>query len=123
MADTVRRGADRASRLARAATLSGTSGKVSPADLATRLLEAIIQPGDRVTVEGDNHKQSDFLACVTGPSCVRPMSTYCSKLEPMRGARTRATERRVNGDTTSKSRASGAALRRHAVQPDIPSHP
>ena len=62
MLDTVRRGADRASRLARAAALSGTSGKVCPADLATRLLEAIIEPGDRVTIEGDNQKQADFLA-------------------------------------------------------------
>src|SRR3977135_4424403 len=62
MLDTVRSGADRASRLARAAALSGTSGKVFPADLATRLLEAIIQPGDRVTIEGDNQKQADFLA-------------------------------------------------------------
>src|SRR5258705_6011131 len=62
MLDTVRRGADRASRLARAAALRGTSGKVCPADLATRLLEAIIEPGDRVTIEGDNQKQADFLA-------------------------------------------------------------
>ena len=53
MLDTVRRGADRASRLTRAAAL-GTSGKVCPANLATRLLEAIIEPGDRVTIEGDN---------------------------------------------------------------------
>src|SRR6476619_7986435 len=62
MLDTVRRGADRASRLARAAALSGTSGKVCPTDRATRLLEAIIEPGDRVTIEGDNQKQADFLA-------------------------------------------------------------
>src|ERR1700754_2049387 len=62
MLDTVRRGADRASRLARAAALRGTSGKVWPADIATQLLEAIIEPGDRVTIEGDNQKQADFLA-------------------------------------------------------------
>src|SRR5260370_25381336 len=62
MLDTVRRGTDRASRLARAAALNGTSGKVCPADLATRLLEAIIEPGDRVTIEGDNQKQADFLS-------------------------------------------------------------
>src|SRR3979411_464375 len=61
MPGTSRRG-DRASRLARAAALSGTSGKVCPADRATRLLEAIIEPGDRVTIEGDNQKQADFLA-------------------------------------------------------------
>src|SRR3984893_18590649 len=62
MSDTSRRGADRASRLARAAALSGTSGKVCPADHATRLLEAIIERGDRVAIEGDNQKQADFLA-------------------------------------------------------------
>jgi hypothetical protein len=28
----------------------------------TALLEAIIRPGDRVCVEGDNQKQADFLA-------------------------------------------------------------
>src|SRR4249920_2331757 len=62
MLDMVRRGADRATRLARAAALSGTSGKVCPADLATLLLVAIIEPGDRVTIEGDNQKQADLLA-------------------------------------------------------------
>src|SRR3984893_2337076 len=62
MSDISRRGADRASRLARAAALGGTSGKVCPADRATLLLEAIIEPGDRVTIEGDNQKQADFLA-------------------------------------------------------------
>src|SRR6202051_3864177 len=62
MSGTSRRGTDRASRLARVAALSGTNGKVCPADLATRLLEAIIEPGDRVTIEGDNQKQADFLA-------------------------------------------------------------
>src|SRR6476660_1413926 len=62
MPDTARRGAACASRLARAAALNGTSGKICPADRATRLLEAIIEPGDRVTIEGDNQKQADFLA-------------------------------------------------------------
>src|SRR5882757_7357841 len=62
MSGRVRRGADRASRLARAAALSGMSGKVCPANLATRLLEEIIEPGDRVAIEGDNQKQADFLA-------------------------------------------------------------
>src|SRR4030081_1330819 len=61
MPGTSRRG-DRASRLARAAALSGTSGKVCPADRATLLLEAIIEPGDRVALEGDNQKQAAFLA-------------------------------------------------------------
>src|SRR5271154_437882 len=62
MSDTSRHRANRASRLARAAALSGRSGKVYPADRATQLLEAIIEPGDRVAIEGDNQKQADFLA-------------------------------------------------------------
>ena len=54
MSGTSRRGADRASRLARAAALSGTSGKVCPADRATLLLEAIIEPGaPRLDAAGD----------------------------------------------------------------------
>src|ERR1700710_2298457 len=61
MSDPSRRGTDRASRLARAAALSGASGKICPAARATQLLEAIIEPGDRVTIEGDNQKQADFL--------------------------------------------------------------
>ena len=75
MSGMSRRGADRASRLARAAALSGTSGKVCPADRATLLLEAIIEPGDRVTIEGDNQKQADFLA------------SALAKVDPGAGAR------------------------------------
>jgi malonate decarboxylase alpha subunit len=60
MSATSREGADRAARLARAAKIS--SGKLCPADRTTDLLEAIIAPGDRVTIEGDNQKQADFLA-------------------------------------------------------------
>ncbi len=37
-------------------------GKVVASADATRLLEAIIRPGDRVCLEGDNQKQADFLA-------------------------------------------------------------
>src|SRR5271155_4552573 len=62
MSGTSQQGTDRAARLARAARISGSSGKVCPPDLATALLEAIIEPGDRVTIEGDNQKQADFLA-------------------------------------------------------------
>ncbi|RWC49792.1 MAG: malonate decarboxylase subunit alpha [Mesorhizobium sp.] len=35
--------------------------QVAPGD-ATKLLEAVIRPGDRVRLEGDNQKQADFLA-------------------------------------------------------------
>jgi malonate decarboxylase alpha subunit len=62
MSNTSQQGSDRATRLARAAKVSGNSGKLCPPDRATALLEAIIEPGDRVTIEGDNQKQADFLA-------------------------------------------------------------
>jgi malonate decarboxylase alpha subunit len=62
MSDISRRRANRASRLARAAALSGRSGKICPPERATALLEAVIEPGDRVVIEGDNQKQADFLA-------------------------------------------------------------
>jgi malonate decarboxylase alpha subunit len=54
--------ADRPARLTRAAAIRGASGKLWPADRATELLEAIIESGDRVAIEGDNQKQADFLA-------------------------------------------------------------
>ena len=37
-------------------------GKMVKPDDATALLEAIIRPGDRLCMEGDNQKQADFLA-------------------------------------------------------------
>ncbi|MGC2047830.1 MAG: malonate decarboxylase subunit alpha, partial [Gallionella sp.] len=51
-------------KLARAAAVLGTSlhDKVVSADMAVRLLEAVIEPGDRVCLEGNNQKQADFLA-------------------------------------------------------------
>jgi malonate decarboxylase alpha subunit len=38
------------------------TGKLAPPDNAKALLEAVIRPGDRVCLEGDNQKQADFLA-------------------------------------------------------------
>jgi len=32
------------------------------ADKAVQLLEAVIEPGDRVCLEGNNQKRADFLA-------------------------------------------------------------
>jgi malonate decarboxylase alpha subunit len=37
-------------------------GQVVATDKITRALEAVIRPGDRVALEGDNQKQADFLA-------------------------------------------------------------
>jgi malonate decarboxylase alpha subunit len=51
-------------KLERAASALGGSmqDKVVPADLAVQLLEAVIDQGDRVCLEGNNQKQADFLA-------------------------------------------------------------
>jgi malonate decarboxylase alpha subunit len=38
------------------------SGKLVPPEKAKALLEAIVRPGDRICLEGDNQKQADFLA-------------------------------------------------------------
>jgi malonate decarboxylase alpha subunit len=56
--DTGRQG--RAARLEAASRYA--DGKVFAATDATRLLEAVIKPFDRICVEGDNQKQADFLA-------------------------------------------------------------
>ncbi len=50
----------RSIRLERAA--AAELGRLVPADQAKNLLEAVIQPGDRVCVEGNNQKQADFLS-------------------------------------------------------------
>jgi malonate decarboxylase alpha subunit len=50
----------RAERLARANHLS--SGRIVSADNIVQLLEAVIESGDRVCIEGNNQKQADFLA-------------------------------------------------------------
>ncbi len=52
--------ADRAERLAAGSRFA--KGKVVAPDDVTRLLEAIVKPGDRLCLEGDNQKQADFLA-------------------------------------------------------------
>src|ERR1700746_551975 len=62
MSDLSRHEDDRPSRLARAAAVCGTSGKLCPAERATQLLEAIIKPGGRLAIEVDNQKQADFFA-------------------------------------------------------------
>src|ERR1700742_4390353 len=52
----------REDRLRRLAGLCEPGTKICPPAQATALLEAIIEPGDRVTIEGDNQKQADLLA-------------------------------------------------------------
>lgn len=55
---------NRRARLARAASV--VSGKVVKAQAAIHLLSAVLEPFDRVCIEGNNQKQADFLArCLT----------------------------------------------------------
>ena len=54
------RRADKARRLARAASLA--RGRVVPTADIVALLQALIVPGDRVVLEGNNQKQADFLS-------------------------------------------------------------
>jgi malonate decarboxylase alpha subunit len=53
----------REARNARIAAGAGLAqGKIVLAPDATRLLEAVVRPGDRVCLEGDNQKQADLLS-------------------------------------------------------------
>jgi malonate decarboxylase alpha subunit len=54
---------NRAVRLARARTALGPalSGKLLPAEQIADLLHHVLEPGDRVCLEGNNQKQADFL--------------------------------------------------------------
>ncbi len=54
--------ADRAERLAGLARFREPGTKVCAPEQASALLEAVLRPGDRVTIEGDNQKQADLLA-------------------------------------------------------------
>ncbi|WP_145941875.1 malonate decarboxylase subunit alpha [Corynebacterium glyciniphilum] len=56
--DTGRR--DKADRLARATGLA--TGKTVPTSSIVDLLHAVMRPGDRVALEGNNQKQADFLS-------------------------------------------------------------
>ncbi len=60
MRDWNLQGRNRDERLARAAGL--TEGKRVATANARALLEAVLEPGDRVCLEGNNQKQADFLA-------------------------------------------------------------
>jgi malonate decarboxylase alpha subunit len=62
------RATNRSERLARAAEVIGSGTKICPPEQITELLEAVIEPGDRVAIEGDNQKQADFLAAALAKS-------------------------------------------------------
>ncbi len=54
------RRAEKARRLACVASL--TRGRLLPAEHIVEALEALLVPGDRVALEGENQKQADFLS-------------------------------------------------------------
>jgi malonate decarboxylase alpha subunit len=60
MAEWTKQKQRREARLAAGAKFA--RGKLVDQAAATALLEAVIQPGDRICLEGDNQKQADFLA-------------------------------------------------------------
>jgi len=67
MAEWNKRKLQREARLAAGAKFA--RGKLVDQAAATALLEAVIRPGDRICLEGDNQKQADFLAaCLANAS-------------------------------------------------------
>lgn len=72
---------NRRARIARAASLA--DGRHVAQDKIVALLEAVIEAGDRVCIEGNNQKQADFLAeslVKTDPSRVRDLHLVQSVL-------------------------------------------
>ena len=59
MAEWNKQKQEREARLAAGAKFA--RGKLVDPAATTALLEAVIQPGDRICLEGDNQKQADFL--------------------------------------------------------------
>jgi malonate decarboxylase alpha subunit len=73
----------RRERLSRAADIGGVKGRHVATEAAVALLEAVLEPGDRVCLEGNNQKQADFLAqCLAGvdPQRVRDLHMVQSVL-------------------------------------------
>ena len=75
------RGDDTAARIAAAAPYA--EGKSIDAANTVKVLEAVLRPGDKVNIEGDNQKQADFLAkelCKVDPSKVHDLHMIQSTL-------------------------------------------
>lgn len=75
------RGDDTAARLDAARVYA--DGKIVDPANTVKLLEAVLRPGDKVNIEGDNQKQADFLAkelCKVDPSKVHDLHMIQSTL-------------------------------------------
>ena len=75
------RGDDTAARIA--AAVPYADGKIVDAANTVKVLEAVLRPGDKVNIEGDNQKQADFLAkelCKVDPSKVHDLHMIQSTL-------------------------------------------
>ena len=75
-------GQDTAQRLEAARQAVG-EGKFVPAKQTVRLLEAVLRPGDKVNLEGNNQKQADFLAerlCKVDPEKVHDLHMVQSSI-------------------------------------------
>ena len=75
------RGDDTAARIAAAAPYA--EGKIVDAANTVKVLEAVLRPGDKVNIEGDNQKQADFLAkklCEVDPAKVHDLHMIQSTL-------------------------------------------
>ena len=68
-------------RLAKAGAFA--QGRIIRPDKIVEALEALIEPGDRVALEGDNQKQADFLPlfskgrCEENPRSASPYIQQC----------------------------------------------
>ncbi len=75
------RGEDTAARLKDGSAYA--KGKIVAAEDTVKLLEAVLRPGDKVNIEGDNQKQADFLAkqlCEVDPTKVHDLHMIQSTL-------------------------------------------
>ena len=73
----------RSARLERAAARVATAGKRVDPESVVALLEAVIEPGDRVCLEGNNQKQADLLAsalCRVDPARIHDLHMVQSVL-------------------------------------------
>ena len=66
---------NRDARVSRASNRLGDklTRKLVDAQAIVALLESVIEPGDRVCLEGDNQKQADFLATALPDAVMGPL--------------------------------------------------